>query len=38
MTKRPWKLERRIGERLVVAGVLSLALWAWGFREIKNAL
>jgi len=38
MTRRPRQLKRPIGEKLVFAGVLSLALWAWGFREIRNAL
>jgi hypothetical protein len=38
MKKRPRQLKRPIGEKLVFAGVLSLALWAWGLREIRSAL
>jgi hypothetical protein len=32
------RLKPGLGERLVFAGALSLALFAWGLREIRQAL
>jgi hypothetical protein len=38
MAKRARQLKPGLGERLVFAGAVSLALLAWGLREIRQAL
>jgi hypothetical protein len=38
MARRTPQLQRRVAERLVLAAALSLALFAWGLREIKQTL
>jgi hypothetical protein len=36
MSRRNRHANRRLSERLVFAAALSLALFAWGLREIKH--
>jgi hypothetical protein len=36
MALRTRQPERRLAERLILAAALSLALFAWGLREIKH--
>jgi hypothetical protein len=38
VAKRARQLKPGLGERLVLAGAVSLALFAWGLREIRQAL
>jgi len=38
MAKRARQLKPGLGERLALAGAVSLALFAWGLREIRQAL
>jgi hypothetical protein len=38
VAKRARQLKPRLGERLALAGAVSLALFAWGLREIRQAL